>query len=64
MWGAKHMATIKINMEANLDDQVIAKFVEMLSKADRPPERIDISLSNISGTITIRTVYKEGETKQ
>ena len=55
------MATIKINMEANIDDQVIARFVEMLSKAEKPPERIDISLSNISGTITIRTVYKEGE---
>ncbi|BEP18561.1 hypothetical protein PYJP_19130 [Pyrofollis japonicus] len=58
------MATIKINMEADINDEVIAKFVEMLSKAEKPPERIDISLSNISGTITIRTVYKEEEEKQ
>jgi hypothetical protein len=53
------MANLKMNIEGQLDDQILAKFVESLSKAEEPPEKIEIELSNISGTISIKTVYKE-----
>ena len=53
------MANIKLNLEANVSEEVVAKFIEILEKAEKPPEEIQVELSDISGKMTIRLVQSK-----
>ncbi len=53
------MANIKLNLEANVSEEVMAKFISILEKAEKPPEEIQVELSDVSGRMTIRLVQKE-----
>ena len=55
------MATIKMNLEANLSEEVVTKFIEVLEKAEKPPEEIQLELSDISGKMTIRLVQNKSK---
>jgi hypothetical protein len=50
------MANIKLNLEANVSEEVVSKFIEVLEKAEKPPEEIQVELSDVSGKMTIRLV--------
>ena len=48
------MANIKFDLEANVSEEVVAKLIEILEKAEKPPEEIQVELSDVSGKMTIR----------
>ncbi len=53
------MATIKLNLEANVSEEVVAKFIEILEKTEKPPEIIQVEISDVSGKMTIRLAEKK-----
>jgi hypothetical protein len=50
------VANIKLSFEADISDEVTKKFIEILEKAEKPPEIIQIELSDVSGKMTVRLV--------
>jgi hypothetical protein len=58
---ASGMANIKLTLEADISDEVMKKFIEILEKAEKPPEEIQVELSDLKGRMTIRLVEKKTE---
>ena len=50
------MANIKLTLEADVSDEVMKKFLDILEKAEKPPEEIQVELSDVKGRMTIRLV--------
>lgn len=55
------MANIKLTLEAEISDEVTKKFIDILEKAEKPPEVIQVELSDVSGKMTVRLIESKKE---
>ncbi len=50
------MATIKVALEAEVSDEVMKKFIEVLEKAEKPLKEIHIEIEDVRGRMLVRLV--------
>jgi len=55
------VANIKFTFEADISDEVTKKFIEILERAEKPPEEIQVELSDVKGKMTIRLAEAKKE---
>ncbi len=54
---------IKANIEAQVSDEVMKKFIEVLEKAEKPIKEIQVEISNVSGRVTVKIVPAEEQAR-
>jgi hypothetical protein len=50
------MATIKINMDMDVPDEIVGKLLEALAGKENPPGEIHLELVDLSGKIALKVV--------
>ena len=57
------MATIKLNFEAEITDEVMKGLLEAIGKTEKPLREIQVEISNVNGRISVKMVPFEEERK-
>ncbi len=57
------MATIKLNFEAEITDEVMKSLLEAIGKTEKPLREIQVEISNVNGRISVKMVPFEEERK-
>ena len=57
------MATIKLNFEAEITDEVMKSLLEAIGKTEKPLREIQVEISNVNGRISVKMVPFEEEKK-
>ena len=57
------MATIKLNFEAEITDEVMKGLLEAIGKTEKPLREIQVEISNVNGRISVKMVPLEEERK-
>ncbi len=55
------MATIKLNFEADISDEVMKGLLEAIGRTEKPLREIQVEISNVNGRISVKMVPFEEE---
>jgi len=50
------VATIKATLEAEVSDEVMKKFIEVLEKTEKPLKEIQVQVEDVRGRMVVRVV--------